>query len=39
MLNGKDGVTDRQSGDSGHHRLILEFPQFRQYNINRQGGD
>lgn len=39
MLNGENGVADRQSGDGGHHRLVLELPQFRQYNINRQGGD
>lgn len=35
MLNGEDDVADRQSGDGGHHRLVLELPQFRQYNINR----
>lgn len=39
MLNGKDSIADRQSGDGGHHRLVLELSQFRQYNVNRQGGD
>lgn len=39
MLNGEDDVADRQSGDGGHHRFVLELPQFRQYNINRQGSD
>lgn len=39
VLHREDDVADRQGGDRGHHRLVLEFPQLRQYHVDRQGGD
>lgn len=39
VLKRENGVTNSQGCDGGHHRLVLNLPQFWQYNVNRQSGD